>query len=1553
MKKLLALAASLGGAFCAFAAGFDGKSLTTNDWFDADFTTALTVDSEVVLNSTTGIVRGAGSWTAVPTEGTAKIVADTDAGGEATMLSVDAADEELEFTPAGLSEPTGMETVSATVKGAAGGELPTMAGDIQAAFTIYDNGTAAVPCGYTSDGWTNLVYSGEMTGLTNAWYTLSFDFANVDDVRYVRYAVVPNGGSRIVLADSEGTMWFRAASNATTVTSISFSGTGDVRSFGGDSLTVTGAAMYDGIGYDTVGEAVAAGLADGFAAGSVKLLANASWSPAKPGSVQIDTNGFALTLPASSSVFSTTVENGVYTTTYIYDATDSDIYLVADPVVENITADTDVTIPGCSDQYRYTARNGDYAVNGSKFLRSLSAIDPDNFNRGGMSSSYRSGTGVATGMATSDTLTSEFVNVLDGYYGSSSEQADSTITLNNLVANRPYKFRFFLSRPAFTASQYLKVSMGGVTSAPVYFNVGGENVGQFVTFTFVPKSTTAVVTLSSDDGQGTHTQYQAFLVTRPNFAEYTWAGTPSSSDWNVTGLNWDGSSASETLWAAPFSCFNAAIFNNGDSAVLQRDIAVGMLSVTGAVALAGARTLTASEVSIADGTTISGNTAISAGSLAANGAVSLVGGNSMSVDGTLTKTGDGDFSTDGELTFPTLSMSGLGFLTYGSFGMDSADLSFSPSGANQTSIAKDANASMRMSLPSGFTTTSLSGGATLTGSGTETVNVASGTQTFYGSFAGDMSLVKTGAGTLTLQGPSSYTGDLSVQSGTLALSGIISSLGKVYRFDASDPTTYTLAAESDTDISSLGSLSLASGYEPATLSAAGGYFGDTPVFAFNANAYGSGKAETFMMVYCVPELPASGQLVLSYNSTDYVELTSDGRWNTYCSNASPRSGYRNFAIYSNGVNSVNASIAKPAVMTLNARVSFNTNRPQRFGEQFTGVVAEGIGFSSCLSTEQRRAAEFELMNKWGLDCAEDFQPIPKTANVTVASGATLDLGGFTIKAASFSGAGTLQNGVLVTPGNIYTNTGALTLPAMANMKVVLGADATALTIVGDATNVVVEASDAFLASGRSLVVTAANLEAAHVTFNLPFRCNATPGAGTWTIATQSSGFEAATYTWTNGSGDDRWETLGNWSVGNRPVAVLPQVVDQVFFGSPTSVELAAQQSVSNVTADADVTLSGALIQTGEVFGNGKITLGDDAGFSTFSPYDSRLVISNNLEIAASETSTNVIKSLNSGSSAGSAVKVYGNITGTGMIMFEGPRLNCELAGDNSEFRGVVYVKKDNYDRNGTHVGAERAASSNAVWNVYSSGSESFTKVEGGTFKFGSLSGSVYYSNQSSYKYQTLEVGHLGLDDSLGGQWFPSTYMNLVVDSNLDDRKNNSNRGHCLRKVGAGTLTFSGKYLRKYEIDGGTLLITNNESFVWTKDESTYRSRFTFGGGTLAFGGEVTEDPSSRIAYSTAPICFTNAVGEVHTWATALASSNERGLVMVGSGTLVLKEAPLYTADTYLDNVDGTLKIPAAARVRVKTHVENKAVRRASETIDDVVYTVYTLGNKPGSMIILF
>ena len=428
-----------------------------------------------------------------------------------------------------------------------------------------------------------------------------------------------------------------------------------------------------------------------------------------------------------------------------------------------------------------------------------------------------------------------------------------------------------------------------------------------------------------------------------------------------------------------------------------------------------------------------------------------------------------------------------------------------------------------------------------------------------------------------------------------------------------------------------------------------------------------------------------------------------------------------------------------------------------------------------------------------------------------------------------------------------------------------------------------------------------------------------------------------TFTWTGNGSDDNWTTPENWDKGDVPLSV-----DTAFFpstlGDKTNVVLSARATVAEVVADADIAIAGAQICSPMYRGEGKLALGDGAGFYV----NATTAVSNDLEIVGAVTmspSTTYITTC-----------FYGNFTGEGTVTFGGQRPDYVLFGDNSEFKGTISAPKDSNDRNGIQLTAESAASTNAIWNVYSSGAGCFTKVNGGTFKFGSLRGSVQYADQSNYKYQTIEVGHLGLDDTLGGTWFPDYYKNLVVDSNLSDKTDNSNRGHCLRKVGEGTLTFNGKYLRKYEINGGVLLITADDSFVWTKDDATYRSRFTFGGGTLAFGSGVTGDPSARIVASTAPICFSNAVSEVHTWSTALDASNTAGLVKKGEGTLTLTAAPLYTGETYLEG--GTLKIPTSANVKVKTNVEGKSVWKKFETIDETQYTVYTLGTKRMMMIIV-
>ena len=260
MKHLVSSAAAkfaaltLGcAALCAstvLAAGFDGKSLTTNDWFDVGFS-GVTADTPITAGSTTGITLGAGSWTA-PTSGEAVVLSASSA------LSIDTdPDDALTLTPV-ASPATGMETVAVKVKA----NVSTSLEDITptdspiAAFAIYNNGTAVKPAAYVSGGWTNLVCA-NVTDLTNGWFTLYIDYANVDNAKSVRFSVQPDGGSVAVLADSNGTTWFTSASSATKISSLSFCGSGLCQTISGDCYS-NAVAQVNGVNYATFAEAIAA-----------------------------------------------------------------------------------------------------------------------------------------------------------------------------------------------------------------------------------------------------------------------------------------------------------------------------------------------------------------------------------------------------------------------------------------------------------------------------------------------------------------------------------------------------------------------------------------------------------------------------------------------------------------------------------------------------------------------------------------------------------------------------------------------------------------------------------------------------------------------------------------------------------------------------------------------------------------------------------------------------------------------------------------------------------------------------------------------------------------------------------------------------------------------------------------------------------------------------------------------------------------------------------------------------------------------------------------------
>ena len=187
--------------------------------------------------------------------------------------------------------------------------------------------------------------------------------------------------------------------------------------------------------------------------------------------------------------------------------------------------------------------------------------------------------------------------------------------------------------------------------------------------------------------------------------------------------------------------------------------------------------------------------------------------------------------------------------------------------------------------------------------------------------------------------------------------------------------------------------------------------------------------------------------------------------------------------------------------------------------------------------------------------------------------------------------------------------------------------------------------------------------------------------------------------------------------------------------------------------------------------------------------------------------------------------------------------------------------------------------------------------------------------------------------------FPHGYIEEVVGSSVD-----RGSGNDIRKVGAGNLTLTANRVRNVFLKDGVVTLAHGTNSVHQE------TRYTFEGGTMAITGKCDDgekvdfcDPSALIVDSASPICFSNAVGEVHTWATALDVSNTGGLGKRGEGTLTLEVLPSYTGKTYLDG--GVLRVPLTWRRKVRTHVAGKH----TESTVEGDYRKYTIVDGPAPL----
>ena len=400
------------------------------------------------------------------------------------------------------------------------------------------------------------------------------------------------------------------------------------------------------------------------------------------------------------------------------------------------------------------------------------------------------------------------------------------------------------------------------------------------------------------------------------------------------------------------------------------------------------------------------------------------------------------------------------------------------------------------------------------------------------------------------------------------------------------------------------------------------------------------------------------------------------------------------------------------------------------------------------------------------------------------------------------------------------------------------------------------------------------------------------------------------YMWT-GAVDNDWAKPGNWTIDGVVAETAPSAANGVNFPTsavPWTVQLSNDVTVAFVRFEGDTALSGALIVCSDVAAasNGvKVALGDNAGFQE---NVAKLTLADmSFDIVADAAApARFYFNIGSGFEIASTCK----ITGTGAVTFgvERDSTGIEIKADMTEFVGKATITNARLSANRSNTSiAQQSSSSNAVWQVNNGSKDKAFFTNGGvTYYFGSLSGTVSHnyaqvnSETAGFGYR-MEIGHLGLNDELGGRFFSSTYSSRLKQALYQP---------ILRKVGSGMLTFTGVEVAKYEINGGTFYCTADTAFATlTSDNDYWYTPITFSGegGTLKLGEAVTLDLSTNFVNSTRAISIDDG-GTNRTWTGVIAASNIGGFTKKGAGTLTLTAAPLYTGLTTV--AAGVLAVPS-------------------------------------------
>ena len=408
----------------------------------------------------------------------------------------------------------------------------------------------------------------------------------------------------------------------------------------------------------------------------------------------------------------------------------------------------------------------------------------------------------------------------------------------------------------------------------------------------------------------------------------------------------------------------------------------GTTTLTGTASQTGGTSIVGGALQIGNGGTsgsLAGNVTLSGGGTLEfnrSDAVTFAGG--VSGTGNLTKTGTGTLNLSGASTFTGITTVSAGTLAIGTANR-------LPDGSALT-VASGATFSL-----GNFSETvgSLAGaGSVSLGSGTLTVGGDNTSTTFTGIVAGTGGLTKAGSGTFTLSGNNSYSGGTTVSAGTLTVTHV-NALG------VNRPLTVASGA-------TLNTTTLAN-FNVSSLSGAGTINAGAGPFAVNQNTDTTWSGS----------LTGNGSLTKSGTGT----LVLSGN-NTYTGGTTLAAGTLQI-----GNGGTSGSLAGDVVNQ--GSLIFNRTDASALAGSISGtgsLTKNGAG-TLTLSGANTYSGPTGV-NAGTLALTGGNNRLPSASTVYVASGATLDLGGYSHAVAGLGSVvnpilGNLTNGTLVQTGEIF------------------------------------------------------------------------------------------------------------------------------------------------------------------------------------------------------------------------------------------------------------------------------------------------------------------------------------------------------------------------------------------------------------------------------------------------------------------------------------------------------------------------------------------------------